>query len=115
MENMRVHGSFIESAEFRHGPAEMMERQRADFVVLLGTDASRALTERTLEIVKAKGGRALVFDMAGFPGVHEELAPFVLQQPLQWFAVYSSLLRGITDLDARVLMGRRVLSSSSWP
>jgi fructoselysine-6-P-deglycase FrlB-like protein len=115
MENMRVNGSFIESAEFRHGPAEMMERQRADFVVLLGTDASRALTERTLEIVKAKGGRALVFDMAGVPGVHEELAPFVLQQPLQWFAVYSSLLRGITDLDARVLMGRRVLSSSSWP
>ncbi len=33
MENIRTHGSIIESAEFRHGPAEMLERQRPDMVV----------------------------------------------------------------------------------
>ena len=115
MENMRVHGSFIESAEFRHGPAEMMERQRPDFVVLLGNDESRRLTERTLSTIRENGGRALVFDAGAYPEVHPELSPFLLQQPLQWFAVYSSLLRGITDLDARVLMGRKLLSSSTWP
>lgn len=115
MENMRIGGSFIESGEFRHGPAEMLERERADFVVLLGADDSRSLTERTLQIIQDNGGRTLVFDAAAYPDVLPELAPFVLQQPLQWLAVYSSLLRGITDLDARVLMGRRVLSTSTWP
>ncbi len=115
MENIRTHGSFIESAEFRHGPAEMMERQRPDFVFVMGRDESRALTERSLNTVREHGGRALVFDAAPYPEVHPELAPFVLQQPLQWFAVYSALLRGITDLDARVLMGRRKLSSTIWP
>ena len=30
MENMRISGSVIESAEFRHGPAEMLDRRSAD-------------------------------------------------------------------------------------
>ena len=40
------------------------------------------------------------------------LAPFVLMIPLQWFAVWSSLLRGVTDLDERVLMGRGILGKA---
>ncbi len=52
MENIRTHGSIIESAEFRHGPAEMLERQRPDMAFLLGTDESRALTERSLEVAR---------------------------------------------------------------
>ncbi len=115
MENLRIGGSFIESAEFRHGPAEMLEREHADFVVLLGEDESRPLTERTLDVIREHGSRALVFDAAAIPGVLPELAPFTLQQPLQWFAVYSALLRGITDLDERVFMGRRLLSTGTWP
>jgi hypothetical protein len=38
--------------------------------------------------------------------------------PLQWFAVYSALLRGITDLDERVFMGRGLMSKGegiTWP
>jgi hypothetical protein len=38
--------------------------------------------------------------------------------PLQWFTVYSALLRGITDLDERVFMGHRVLATgpdATWP
>ena len=38
MENIRVHGSFIESSELRHGPVEAFERQRPDMVFLVGTD-----------------------------------------------------------------------------
>ena len=34
MENMRIHSSVIETAEFRHGPAEMLDRQAPDMAVL---------------------------------------------------------------------------------
>ena len=38
--------------------------------------------------------------------------------PLQWFAVYSAFMRGITDLDERVLMGRGIMGKGegiTWP
>ena len=117
MENIRTHGSVIESAEFRHGPAEMLERQRPDMSFLLGTDESRALTERSLEVARTRGANTFVFDAADYPGLHPLLAPFVFLVPLQWFTVWSALMRGIDDLDERVLMGRNVLAEggATWP
>jgi fructoselysine 6-phosphate deglycase len=117
MENIRTHGSVIESAEFRHGPAEMLERQRADVVFLLGTDESRAMTERAVEFATAQGARAIVYDAAEYDGLHPLLAPFVLKVGLQWLVVHSAILRGITDLDERVYMGHRVLAQGGarWP
>jgi fructoselysine-6-P-deglycase FrlB-like protein len=118
MENIRVHGSVIESTEFRHGPVEMFERQRADMVFLLGTDESRPLTERAIALASANGARTLVLDAAAYPGLDPLLTPFVLLVPLQWFTVYSALLRGITDLDERVFMGRQLLAQgpdATWP
>lgn len=117
MENIRTHGSVVESAEFRHGPAEMLERQRADMVFLLGSDESRAMTERSLAFARERGARTIVFDAASYEGLHPLLSPYVLKVPLQWFVVYSALLRGILDLDERVFMGRRVLSDgrAGWP
>jgi len=118
MENIRVHGSFIESSELRHGPIEAFERQRPDMVFLLGTDESRSMTERAIAVSTSAGARALVLDAATYPTVHPLLTPFVLIIPLQWFTVYSALLRGITDLDERVFMGHRVLATgpdATWP
>jgi len=117
MENMRTHGSAVESAEFRHGPAEMLERQRADMVFLLGSDESRAMTERSLAFARERGAHTIVFDAAGYEDLHPLLSPYVLKVPLQWFVVYSALLRGILDLDERVFMGHRVLSDgrAGWP
>ncbi len=118
MENIRVNGSIIEAAELRHGPVEALERQRLDIVALLGTDESRAMTQRSIDIATASGSRVLVLDAADYPGLHPLLAPFVLLVPLQWFTVYSALLRGITDLDERVFMGHRVLATgpdATWP
>lgn len=118
MENIRVHGSFIEGAELRHGPVEAFERQRPDMVFLLGTDGSRPLVERSLAVAESAGARTLVVDAASYPGLHPLLAPFVLLVPLEWFTVYSALLRGILDLDERVFMGRRVLATgpdATWP
>jgi fructoselysine 6-phosphate deglycase len=118
MENIRVAGSIIEAAEFRHGPVEALERSRLDVVALLGTDASREMTERSIRVARDNGARVLVFDAADYPGLHPQLAPFLLLVPLQWFTVYSALLRGITDLDDRVFMGHRVLATgadATWP
>lgn len=117
MENIRIHGSVIESAEFRHGPCEMLERQKADVVFLIGTDESRAMTLRALEFAKRQGARTIVYDLADYAEVHPLLAPFVLLIPLQWFTVYSALLRGITDLDERVYMGKGILAQGEgiWP
>jgi fructoselysine-6-P-deglycase FrlB-like protein len=117
MENIRTHGSVIESAELRHGPAEALERQRADMVFLLGTDESRPMTQRSIEFARAQGAKTVVFDAADHAGLHPLLAPFVLKVGLQWLVVYSALLRGILDLDERVYMGRRVLSEggAQWP
>ena len=54
MENMRVNGSFMEAAEFRHGPAEMLDRHKPAFVVLKGNDESRAMIDRILALLNAK-------------------------------------------------------------
>jgi fructoselysine-6-P-deglycase FrlB-like protein len=118
MENIRVGGSIIEAAEFRHGPVEALERSRLDIVALLGTDETRSMTQRSVAIAEANGARVLTIDAADYPGLHPLLAPFVLLVPLQWFTVYSALLRGITDLDERVFMGHRVLATgpdATWP
>jgi fructoselysine-6-P-deglycase FrlB-like protein len=117
MENMRIHGSVIESAEFRHGPAEMLDRQSADLAVLVGTDESRAMTLRTLEFAQSRGARAIVFDAAEYPAMHPLLTPFVMKVALQWFIVHATLMRGIHDLDDRAYMGRQVLAEggASWP
>ena len=117
MENMRIHGSVIESGEFRHGPAEMLDRHRPDVAVLLGTDESRRMTERSLQVIRSRGGRTVVFDAADHPGVHPLLTAFPLKVELQWFIAYSAFLRGIEDLDERVLMGHRVLAEggATWP
>jgi fructoselysine-6-P-deglycase FrlB-like protein len=117
MENLRTHGSVIESAEFRHGPAEMLERRQPDLVFLIGTDESRDQTLATLEFARGQGARTAVFDAASYEGLHPLLTPFVLKVALQWFVVYGALLRGIDDLDARVYMGHGVLAGkeAAWP
>jgi len=116
MENLRIHGSVIESAEFRHGPAEMLERRKPDLVFLVGTDESREQTLATLDFARREGARTAVFDAASYD-VHPLLTPFVLKVALQWFVVYGALARDIDDLDERVYMGHGVLAGSSdtWP
>jgi fructoselysine-6-P-deglycase FrlB-like protein len=118
MENMRVHGSFMDASEFRHGPAEMLDRNQPAMVILKGTDESRPVVERVCEIALKLKAKLIVYDSKSYPGFHPLLAPFVLMIPLQWFAVYSSVLRGITDLDQRALMGKGLLGKGkeiTWP
>lgn len=118
MENMRVHGSFMETSEFRHGPAEMLDRQKATMVFLVGTDESRDMSRRVMDFARDNGARVITYDFADYGVDDPLLAPFALLVPLQWFAVYSALLRGITDLDERAFMGRHTMARGegvTWP
>lgn len=118
MENMRINGSFMDATEFRHGPVEMLEREKPAIVILKGTDESRGLVERVEKLCETQNPHVLVYDLKNYPDIHPLLAPFALMIPLQWFSVYSAILRGITDLDERVLMGRGILGQGkgiTWP
>src|SRR5262249_5310088 len=115
MENIRIGATWCDAAEFRHGPAEALERTLMDALVLLGTDYSRAMTERTLAFLREQGARTLVLDAAAFGDVHPLLTPLVMNGVTQWFAVWSAILRGIVDLDERVYMGRQLLAEGGHP
>lgn len=117
MENVRIGATFSDACEWRHGPAEALERLRAQFVVLLGTDASRDMTVRTIDFCRDNGSEVLVYDAAELGDVHPLLTPLVLNSHTQWLIVYSAILRGITDLDERVFMGHNVLATggAAWP
>lgn len=117
MENIRIGATWCDASEFRHGPAEALERSQVDALVLLGSDESRAMAKRTLAFLEEQGARTQVIDAASYPPVHPLLTPILLNPATQWFTVWSALLRGITDLDERVFMGRRVLATEghSWP
>lgn len=117
MENLRIGATYSDASEWRHGPAEALERMRGTFIVLLGTDASRDVTLRTASFCEANGSRVITYDAADLGDVHPLLVPLVLNSHTQWLIVYSAILRGITNLDDRVFMGRHVLATggATWP
>lgn len=117
MENIRIGATACDASEFRHGPAEAMERLRPDMMFLVGTDASREMSQRTLAFCEQNGARALVLDAADYGEVHPLLTGLVLNSLTQCFVVHSAILRGILDLDARVFMGHSVLAAggAGWP
>jgi fructoselysine-6-P-deglycase FrlB-like protein len=117
MENVRILATPCDASEFRHGPAEALERQRPDMLFLLGTDESRAMALRTLAFCRENGARTLVYDAADLPPVHPLLTGLLLNSLTQCFVVHSALQRGILDLDDRVFMGRSVLAEDGarWP
>jgi len=102
---------------------ERLDRIGADARELLleldkpGDRRTTARLERVLSFVRSQGVDAVVFDAAEYGDVHPLLAPFVLLAPLEWFTVYSCVLRGITDLDERIFMGKGILAKPgiSWP
>jgi len=101
MEFMWGHGAVIESGEFRHGPLEIVE-PGVPFVFMIGTDASRHISERALSFVKKYKGEAVVFDYKDFAmGLHEDLAPMVMFVPMEWFSYYFAIVRDHNPDDRR--------------
>ena len=68
MENIRIGGTWIDASEWRHGPAEALERSQADALMLVGTDPSRPMCQRSLAFLREHGARTLVIDAADYAG-----------------------------------------------
>ncbi|MFF4978315.1 SIS domain-containing protein [Streptomyces sp. NPDC001083] len=105
MENIRIGGTYIDTYEFHHGPAEAMERNAFDMMFFIGTDTSREFALRTRQLCQDNGARVLTYDAADHDGLHPLLASLVTNSLVQWFVVYSAALRGITDMDQHNFMG----------
>jgi len=100
-----THGSTLNSAEFRHGPLEVVE-PGVPFIFLLGTDASRHTTERALNFVRRYDAEVITFDYAELgEGLHPMLAPMVLFVPLEWFCYYLSIYKDHNPDDRRYYGG----------
>ena len=117
MENIRMGGTYCDASEFRHGPAEALERSRPDMMFLLGADASREVTLGVRELCRRRGARILSYDATEYPEVHPLLSGLLLNSLTQCFVVHSAIKRGILDLDERVFMGHGVLAGAQarWP
>lgn len=101
MEFMWGHGAVIQSGEFRHGPLEIVE-EGVPFLFLIGTDASRHITERALNFVKKYKGEYVVLDYKDFNmGLHEDLSPMIMFVPLEWFSYYFAVVRDHNPDDRR--------------
>ena len=91
MEMQWLHTCPFESAEFFHGPFEIIDRN-TPLIILLGEDPSRPLTERVVRFCKKHTERLMIYDskdfeMPGFPpSVRQIFAPFVLQSAFDRFA-----------------------------
>ena len=101
MEFLWSHGAVIQAGEFRHGPLEIVE-SGVPFLFLVPTDSSRVITQRALKFVEKWKGTVIVLDYADFAmGLHDDLAPFVMFVPLEWFCYYFSIVRDHNPDDRR--------------
>ena len=87
------HASVWNSAEFFHGPLEIVE-QDLPMIVLLGKDETRPVSQRILDFVVGQGADVIALDLAEMGDFHPWLAPFGLHLPLQWLISYMGAVRG---------------------
>lgn len=85
MEMQWIHSADIHAGEFRHGPYEIVQ-EGTKIIHLLGTDASRPVSERALAFAQRYGAENIVFDVREFAGVEPELSTMALLIALQQFA-----------------------------
>lgn len=110
IENLWIDGCPIETGEFYHGPIEIIPRkgegnQTLAFLHLVGSDASRRVSETVIQFCQKQSMRQLVFDAADYPEFGELFSPFALFPPTEWFIMYMCALKD-HDVDERRYMGK---------
>lgn len=111
MEMQRYNSRPIHANEFFHGPFELVDKD-ASFIVLLGNDETRGLTERARDFLLRFGskGNVLVLDSAelSLDGIDERFrgyfVPLIFFDTLWKFAYLLADKRGIQMLDGRRYM-----------
>ena len=78
MEMQWLHSTPLESAEFFHGPFEVVD-ENVPIYLLLGEDPSRPLIERAVKFCKTYGKRLYIYDSKDFemPGIDPEIRPII--------------------------------------
>ena len=108
MEMQWLHSTPLESAEFFHGPFEVVD-ENVPIFLLLGEDPSRPLMERTFKFCKTYGKRLYIYDSRDFemPGIDPEIrpivAPFIIGVALDRFCEH------LADLHDHPLETRRYM------
>lgn len=78
MEMQWLNSTPLESAEFFHGPFEVVD-ENVPLFLLLGEDPSRPLMERAVKFCEKYGKRLVIYDSKDFdmPGIDPEIRPIV--------------------------------------
>lgn len=110
IENLWRDAAPVDAGEFYHGPIEIVppagaDRDRRAFLHLVGTDATRHVSEQAVRFCESKGARNLVFDAAAYPEFGELFAPFALFVPTEWWVMEMAAQRN-HDVDERRWMGK---------
>ena len=105
MEFTWTHGCTLNSAEFRHGPLEIVE-EGVSYVVMLGNDDSRHTSQRAADFIRKYTSNIIVFDINDYEtGLHPMLTPMVLFVPLEFFYYYLSISKDHNPDDRRYYGG----------
>ena len=110
IENLWLDAAPVDTGEFYHGPIEIIApdsaaRERRILLHLVGTDASRTVSEQAIAFCKQKGARQLIYDLRDYPEFSELFAPFALFAPTEWLIMYMAAQKN-HDVDERRYMGK---------
>jgi fructoselysine-6-P-deglycase FrlB-like protein len=110
IENLWKDAAPVDAGEFYHGPIEIVPpagaaNERRAFLHLVGTDASRHVSEQAVRFCESKGARNLIFDAAAYPEFGDLFAPFALFVPTEWWVMEMAAQRN-HDVDERRWMGK---------
>jgi fructoselysine-6-P-deglycase FrlB-like protein len=110
IENLWLDAAPVDAGEFYHGPIEIVPPRGAAqehrvFLHLVGTDASRTVSEQAIAFCRQKGARQLIYDVKDYPEFGELFAPFALFVPTEWFIMYMAAQKN-HDVDERRYMGK---------
>lgn len=98
-----VHAEAYGAGEMKHGPLALIDEQFPT-IALMPEDSMYEKTASNVEEIKARGGRVLAISTPGkesgndicvVPRTHEMLLPILTTIPLQLFAYYVALERGL--------------------
>ncbi len=110
IENLWIDAAPVDSGEFYHGPIEIIppageSKLRMPIMHLIGTDATRTVSERAHGFCSKHDAAQLVFDANDYPEFGELFSPFALFVPTEWLVMYMAAQKG-HDVDERRYMGK---------
>jgi len=108
-ENIWMDGVDIDSAEFYHGPIEVVEpippekANRAFIHLLCKEEKARIPSKQALNFLSSKKATQIVFDAMDHPSFNELFDPYVLFAPTEWLCMHMAARRNHNVEDRRYM------------